>query len=128
MPRRIPDYPDVYYLWNSVITFGSYITTFSMLVFFFILYRAFVGFSWSLTFADLFPVERDLGLVTDYKLMLGNTTTNAMNTTRVNSNLMIFRPMNMRTSSEHEVGPILTRFVRRDLAFERKVYGPIRHR
>lgn len=35
MPRRIPDYPDTFYLWNSVSTFGSYITTFSLIVFFF---------------------------------------------------------------------------------------------
>jgi cytochrome c oxidase subunit 1 len=45
MPRRIPDYPDVFQLWNSVATFGSYITTFSMLVFFFMIYDALAGFS-----------------------------------------------------------------------------------
>lgn len=128
MPRRIPDYPDVYYLWNSVATFGSYITTFSMVVFFLILYRAFIGFSWSATFADLFSLKRNLGLIADYKILTGNTTSGDINSTRVNSRLSISRPLNMRTASEHEVGPILARFARRDLAFERRVYGPIRHR
>jgi len=128
MPRRIPDYPDVYYLWNSVATFGSYVTTFSMVVFFLILYRAFIGFSWSVTFVELFALKRQLGLVTDYKVLVGNTTTGDMNSTRVNSRLLVSRPLNMRSSSEHEVGPLLARFVRRDLAFDRRVYGPIRHR
>jgi hypothetical protein len=35
----------VFQLWNSVATFGSYITTFSMLVFFFMIYDALAGFS-----------------------------------------------------------------------------------
>lgn len=45
MPRRIPDYPDAFQLWNSVATFGSYITTFSMIVFLMVIYKAFIGFS-----------------------------------------------------------------------------------
>lgn len=60
--------------------------------------------------------------------MLGNTTMGDVNTTRVNSNLIIKRPLNMRTNLEHEVGPILTRFVRRDLFVERTLFGPIRNR
>lgn len=45
MPRRIPDYPDVYQLWNSVSTFGSYVTTFSLIVFIAVIYKALIGFS-----------------------------------------------------------------------------------
>lgn len=99
-----------------------------MVVFFLILYRAFIGFSWSATFAELFSLKRNLGLITDYKILTGNTTSGDINSTRVNARLSISRPLNMRTASEHEVGPILARFARRDLAFERRVYGPIRHR
>jgi cytochrome c oxidase subunit I len=38
MPRRIPDYPDAYAEWNQVATYGSYITTVSALLFFYIIY------------------------------------------------------------------------------------------
>ena len=34
MPRRIPDYPDMYSKWNCVASFGSYLTFFGLLVFF----------------------------------------------------------------------------------------------
>ena len=38
MPRRIPDYPDAYSTWNSLATFGSYISVISALLFFYIVY------------------------------------------------------------------------------------------
>lgn len=38
MPRRIPDFPDAYAPWNAVASYGSYVSTFSVIVFFFILY------------------------------------------------------------------------------------------
>jgi len=38
MPRRIPDYPDAYAGWNTVATYGSYITTISALFFFYVIY------------------------------------------------------------------------------------------
>jgi cytochrome c oxidase subunit 1 len=38
MPRRIPDYPDAYAGWNAIASFGSYISTISVLFFFYIVY------------------------------------------------------------------------------------------
>ena len=38
MPRRIPDYPDAFSGWNSIASFGSYVSAFSVLLFFYILY------------------------------------------------------------------------------------------
>lgn len=37
MPRRIPDYPDSFYMFNKVATLGSYISSFSLLIFFILL-------------------------------------------------------------------------------------------
>jgi cytochrome c oxidase subunit 1 len=34
MPRRIPDFPDAYAPWNAVASYGSYVSTFSVIVFF----------------------------------------------------------------------------------------------
>lgn len=38
MPRRVPDYPDAFAGWNGVASFGSYISAFSVLLFFYIIY------------------------------------------------------------------------------------------
>ena len=38
MPRRIPDFPDAFSGWNAIISFGSYISFFSALFFFYIVY------------------------------------------------------------------------------------------
>ena len=38
MPRRIPDFPDAYAPWNAVASFGSYISAFSAILFFYIVY------------------------------------------------------------------------------------------
>ena len=43
MPRRYPDYPDAFWGWNMVSSLGSYISAASMLVFFYAMYRTFVG-------------------------------------------------------------------------------------
>ena len=43
MPRRIPDYPDAYAGWNSVASFGSYISGFGLLFFFYVVYVSFTS-------------------------------------------------------------------------------------
>jgi heme/copper-type cytochrome/quinol oxidase subunit 1 len=40
MPRRIPDYPDAYFGWNWIATFGSYIALLSTLFFFYLVFTA----------------------------------------------------------------------------------------
>lgn len=42
MPRRIPDYPDAFTGWNVVASFGSYLSAFSALLFFYIVYETLV--------------------------------------------------------------------------------------
>lgn len=39
MPRRIPNYPDAYYGWNLVSSFGSIISLLSLILFFYIIYN-----------------------------------------------------------------------------------------
>nr|YP_010120166.1 cytochrome c oxidase subunit 1 [Pseudo-nitzschia micropora]QRC76520.1 cytochrome c oxidase subunit 1 [Pseudo-nitzschia micropora] len=41
MPRRIPDYPDAFYLFNKIASWGSYISAASFVFFFFLLFEAF---------------------------------------------------------------------------------------
>jgi cytochrome c oxidase subunit 1 len=41
MPRRIPDYPDIYSFWNGVASLGSFISLVSLSVFFYMLYLFF---------------------------------------------------------------------------------------
>jgi len=50
MPRRIPDYPDMYQKWNTFISFGAFVSFFSILLFFYIVYR---------TLADRIPCPRN---------------------------------------------------------------------
>jgi len=42
MPRRIPDYPDSFTGWNAVASYGSYVSAFSALLFFYIVYETLV--------------------------------------------------------------------------------------
>ena len=43
MPRRIPDYPDAYAQWNYIASFGSYITSFAILLFFVVVFMTFTS-------------------------------------------------------------------------------------
>jgi cytochrome c oxidase subunit I len=45
MPRRIPDYPDKYYAWNLVCSFGSLLSFFSLVIFFLLIFVAIVDAS-----------------------------------------------------------------------------------
>jgi len=40
MPRRIPDYPDAFYVFNKIASWGSYISGFSVIIFFWVLVDA----------------------------------------------------------------------------------------
>jgi len=40
MPRRIPDFPEMYQKWNTVASIGSFISFFSICLFFFIFYKS----------------------------------------------------------------------------------------
>jgi len=42
-PRRVPDYPDAFALWNKVASFGSNLSTLSALLFFLIVYLTFTN-------------------------------------------------------------------------------------
>jgi len=41
MPRRIPDYPDVYWAWNYISSIGSLVSVFGVIVFFYIIFDLF---------------------------------------------------------------------------------------
>jgi cytochrome c oxidase subunit 1 len=43
MPRRVPDYPDAFIFWNKVSSYGSYISAISTVLFYYIIYDAFVN-------------------------------------------------------------------------------------
>jgi len=40
MPRRIPDYPDIFAYWNAVATFGSYLSVVGLFVFFYFIWES----------------------------------------------------------------------------------------
>ena len=48
MPRRIPDYPDVYSFWNAIASYGAYISAFGILIFLFTIYLGLLGGSKSM--------------------------------------------------------------------------------
>jgi heme/copper-type cytochrome/quinol oxidase subunit 1 len=46
MPRRVPDYPDVYYKWNFISSVGSIFTFLGVLIFFYLIIDAFFRIVW----------------------------------------------------------------------------------
>ena len=57
MPRRIPDYPDVYAYWNWWCTFGSFLTLTGTIIFVINVYLSLMGFG--SIFSDLFSSKND---------------------------------------------------------------------
>jgi cytochrome c oxidase subunit 1 len=51
MPRRIPDFPDSYAIWNDISSIGSLISIIAIIIFFYTMYRA---------LADKIVAEKDL--------------------------------------------------------------------
>jgi len=49
MPRRIPDYPDVFQCFNALASWGSYISIFGLVLFFWLCYLTLSSFAFSLT-------------------------------------------------------------------------------
>nr|YP_008816069.1 cytochrome c oxidase subunit 1 [Entransia fimbriata]AGZ90286.1 cytochrome c oxidase subunit 1 [Entransia fimbriata] len=43
LPRRVPDYPDAFAGWNAIMSYGSYVTSFGILVFIYIIYLTLTG-------------------------------------------------------------------------------------
>ena len=43
MPRRIPDYPDSFYIFNKIASWGSYLSGFSTFLFFYVMFEAFLA-------------------------------------------------------------------------------------
>lgn len=110
MPRRIPDYPDAFQLWNSVATFGSYITTCSMLIFFFIIYKALIGFSWGANLHTAFFIKHRSNLNKhSYKFLIGSSSENEINSVRVLHTLKISDPQNFKAFGWRDVGPFSAR-------------------
>lgn len=62
MPRRVPDYPDVYYFWNSISSLGSVYTFLAIIFFFFSIVRIF----------NRHLVNKDLNKVEEFLLFIWN--------------------------------------------------------
>jgi len=90
MPRRIPDYPDAFYLWNYISSFGSMLSFFSSLYFFWAVYASAVANSklntydffssyrnWSnktkLSSTSIFRIPAKLGVLTLFSRALDDT-------------------------------------------------------
>ena len=59
MPRRIPDYPDAFYTFNLLASYGSYLSGLSAVLFFFIIFFAFTkGNKISLSFFKTTSLEK----------------------------------------------------------------------
>lgn len=43
MPRRVPDYPDAYSGWNAICSYGSFLSVFGALLFFYIVFSTLTG-------------------------------------------------------------------------------------
>ena len=74
MPRRIPDYPDNYYYWNIISSFGSIISSVSVIVFFYLIYLAFNNNNTPVLFTKLHSIFKPyLDLVRNFSLLKSPT-------------------------------------------------------
>lgn len=70
MPRRIPDYPDNYYYWNIISSFGSIISSVSVIIFFYLIYLAFNNNNTPFLFSKLHSIFKPyLDLVRNFSLI-----------------------------------------------------------
>ena len=53
MPRRIPDYADGYAGWNSIMTYGSILTLFSVFIFLYLISHLFKLFKYNRNWINL---------------------------------------------------------------------------
>merc|ERR1712225_187804 len=57
MPRRIPDYPDAYYGWNHIASYGSAISLLSVFVFIYLIYKALASNENEVLVSDYWTVD-----------------------------------------------------------------------
>lgn len=70
MPRRIPDYPDVYYFWNSISSYGSFLSFVGVLLFIHIIAESFNYYqTFDITMIKC-QVTNRFGIFTDPKVKL----------------------------------------------------------
>lgn len=60
MPRRIPDYPDIYFFWNFVSSVGSLVSVFGVLVFFYVIFEIFTENNLFFEYKDRFIIVLDV--------------------------------------------------------------------
>lgn len=74
MPRRIPDYPEMYQEWNTVASFGALFSFFSVIFFFYVVYRTLSDGKKASANPWVFTTQKDLleKLVTSSDLFLRN--------------------------------------------------------
>lgn len=100
-----------------------------MFVFFVLLYKAFIGFSWSVSFVNLFSNNLNLGLVKDFKILRGTSTNdNVDSITRVLHTFSVKRPLNYKNASWLDLGSVNVRFAKRRVLFNRQFFGSFKKR
>lgn len=74
MPRRIPDYPEMYQHWNTVASFGALFSFFSVIFFFYVVYRTLSDGKKASANPWVFSTQKDLleKLATSSELFLSN--------------------------------------------------------